>query len=499
MTTRISVASRAALAGTLIWFALPAMAQLNPGNPLGDLPKLKQFTTQRSSSSDPDWRNGNADARPIAPGATLEIASLKGPGTISHIWFTIAARERGYSRLLVLRMFWDDEKTPSVECPVGDFFGIGHGLDVPYDSLPFRVTSDGRGRNCYWPMPFRKSARITVTNEGREPIDAFYYYVDWLQGTRVGRDTAYFHAQYRQEFPAVSGRNYVMAELQGNGHVVGTVLSCRQRTASWWGEGDDFWTIDGEKEPRLRGTGTEDYYCDGWGFRKQAGCFYGAPLMEGDRPGCRTSVYRWHIPDPVVFHKSLRLEIEHKGVTFNADGSVKSGFEERADDLSSVVYWYQTEPHAPFPPLPAGYARLYYDYSKAVTGVSLLGGATATEGAIEKQDLGESIAGAHLWWRPSKDGQELKVPFHMDADGVYDLLVVLTRSWDYGRYQVLLDGAPQGDPIDLFSAATGSLERLLPSVRLSAGSHVLGLRGVGKNAESAGYLAGIQGLLPVKR
>src|ERR1041385_1641864 len=146
-----------------------AQAQLSLGNPLAGLEKLKSFQTRRASSSDADWKNGNGDARPIAPGGTLTLAELEGPGMIAHIWFTIAHNAPFYSRLLTLRMYWDGEEHPSVECPVGDFFGIGHGVDKAFTSLPIRVTSDGRGRNCYWPMPFRRSARITVSNESSQP------------------------------------------------------------------------------------------------------------------------------------------------------------------------------------------------------------------------------------------------------------------------------------------------------------------------------------------
>jgi len=139
-----------------------ALAQLDTGNPLFGLEKLKHFETRRDSSSDPDWRNGNADARPIKPGGSLTLAELSGPGKIVHVWCTIAHPSPYYSRLLTLRIYWDGETNASVQCPIGDFFGIGHGLDRAYTSLPVRVTSDGRGRNCYWPMPFRKSARIIV-------------------------------------------------------------------------------------------------------------------------------------------------------------------------------------------------------------------------------------------------------------------------------------------------------------------------------------------------
>jgi len=479
-------------------FTLSLHAQNNPGDPLNGLAKLKDYRTRRSSSSDPNWQNGNGDARPIPPGGTLVLADLKGPGEITHIWNTIASSERGYPRLLVLRMYWDGEKEPSVECPIGDFFGIGHGLDVPFDSLPVRVTSDGRGRNCYWPMPFRKSARITVTNEGRRPVDAFYYYIDWHWLPKLERDVAYFHAMYRQELPAVMGRNYLIADIEGRGHYVGTVLSCRQLSPSWWGEGDDFFFIDGESEPSLRGTGTEDYFCDGWGFRKQAGPYYGAPLVEGYNTGDRTTIYRWHIPDPVAFRKSLRVEIEHKGVTFNPDGSMRSGFEERPDDFSSVAFWYQTEPHKPCPRLPAGYARLYFDYSKVIEGESLIPAATASAGPIEKQEGGWS-GGAQLWWRPDSPDQQLTIPFEVKEVGQYEIVLLLTSSWDYGIYQLEIDGQPLGGPMDLYSPNGAVQERSFPARTFSAGPHTLTVKNRGKNAASKGYLFGLDGILLSKR
>jgi hypothetical protein len=248
---------------------LPAQtvfSQTPSGNPLAGLERLKTFESRRASSSDPNWQNGNADTRPIAVGATLTVAELNGPGVITHIWCTIAHEAPFYSRLLTLRIYWDGEKHPSVETPIGDFFGVGHGVDKPFASLPIRVSSEGRGRNCYWPMPFRKSARITVTNESDKPCGAFYYYVDWQKHQKLAEDTAYFHAMYRQEFPCVMGQNYLLADIEGSGHYVGTVQSVYHTSPGWYGEGDDFFFIDGAKEPQLRGTGTEDYFCDGWGL-----------------------------------------------------------------------------------------------------------------------------------------------------------------------------------------------------------------------------------------
>jgi len=465
-----------------------------PGNPLEGLAALKPGTTQRASSCDANWQNGNADARGIAPGETLVIAELAGPGVITHIWNTIAAQERGYSRLLVLRMYWDGEKHPSVEAPIGDFFGMGHGVDHPFSSLPVTVTSEGRARNCYWPMPFRESARITVENQGRKRINAFYYYVDWQQLPALPEDTAYFHAMYRQEHPAVMGRNYLIAEIAGRGHYVGTVQSVRQHTASWWGEGDDFFFIDGEGEPRLRGTGSEDYYCDAWGLREMATPFYGAPLMQGYDAYALTTCYRWHITDPVCFNTSLRLEIEHKGVAFNEDGTVRSGFEERADDFSSVAFWYQLEPHAAWLPLPPAYERLYVDYLKTIEAEGLLANVTSTSAPATSQE-GAWSGGAQLFWTEPQAEQTLTIPFEVAETGEYSLLLMLTHSWDYGIFEFAIDGTPIGKAVDLYNKTVVTKDKIFGPVSLEAGERTLTVRNAGKNAESAGYFFGLDGIL----
>jgi len=470
------------------------------GDPLSELPLLKEGTSQRASSCDPNWQNGNADARPIQPGKTLTVAELEGPGVITHFWNTISAEDRGYPRLLVLRMYWDGEPNPSVECPIGDFFGIGHGLDVPYTSLPVSVTSNGRARNCYWPMPFRKSARITVTNEGRKPVRAFYYYVDWRKLPEVDEAAGYFHAVYRQEFPAAMGRNYLLADIEGRGHYVGTVLSVRQHTPSWWGEGDDFFFIDGETEPSLRGTGSEDYFCDAWGLRQMATPYYGCPVMQGYDAYDLTTVYRWHITDPVIFQKSLRAEIEHKGVAFDEEGKVRTGFEERADDFSSVAFWYQTEPHKPYAPMPAGYDRLYIDYSKLVELESFKDQATATAGTLQEQAGGYS-SGNQLFWTPQEQGQTLEIPVKVEEAGRYRVLLVLTKSWDYGRFDVALSPADKSEGkaiasnLDQFSPSIVTEEQWYGPVELSAGPHTLTVTNVGKNRQSKGYYLGLDAIM----
>ncbi len=464
------------------------------GNPLDGLAQLKAGESKRSSSCDVNWENGNGDARPIAPGGTIVVAHLEGPGVIEHIWNTIASEERGYSRLLVLRMYWDGEEKPSVEVPIGDFFGMGHGVDQPLQSLPITVTSEGRGRNCYWPMPFGKSVKITVTNEGRKPVGALYWYIDWRKLPSLPKDTAYLHAMYRQEHPAVMGKNYLIADIEGRGHYVGTLLNVRQLTASWWGEGDDFWFIDGEKEPSLRGTGSEDYLCDGWGLRQMSTPYYGAPLMQGYDPFAKTTAYRWHITDPVSFNTSLRLEIEHKGVTFNPDGSVKSGFEERPDDFSSVAFWYQIEPHKPYPAMAPAYERLYQDWSRMTEAESLLSVAKASKGGLQKQD-GIGSGGAQLFWTPAEEGQSLEITFEVSEDANYEMILVLTKSWDYGIAQIEVDGTPLGNPVDLYGASIAQMEQTFGTGLLKAGKHELRFVNRGKNKDSKGFFVGFDGML----
>lgn len=471
---------------------LSLLAQLDPGNPLNGLEKLKDYETRRASSSDPNWKNGNADARPIAPGGTLTLAELDGPGEIVHIWFTIAHDAPFYSRLLTLRMYWDGEENPSVECPVGDFFGIGHGVDKAFVSLPVKVSSDGRGRNCYWPMPFKKSARITVTNESDQRCHAFYYYIDWQKHPSLPDDSAYFHAMYRQEYPCVMGRNYLLADIVGRGHYVGTVQSVYLVSPGWYGEGDDFFFIDGATEPQLRGTGTEDYFCDGWGFRVQDGPFYGTPLWEGYDTGDRGTAYRWHIPDPITFKKSLRVEIEHKGSQSFPDGK-GDGFIERDDLMSSVAFWYQTEPHKPWPALPAGKDRLPFREQTLVVGYKAVPAAKHSEAPLEVQPVGGTTDGKQLWFRPTEANAWVEVPFTLENEITAALWVKLTHSWDYGTYRVKLDGKDTGT-FDLLNANPTPTPHKLGFHTLAAGAHTLRFECVGKAEKSKGYFFGFDAL-----
>jgi hypothetical protein len=486
------------LTAALHFFLIPfctfqAFGQPSLGNSLGGLERLKNFEAKRASSSDLNWKNGNADNRPIEPGGTLTLADLEGPGMITHIWFTIAHDTPFYSRLLTLRIYWDGEDHPSVECPVGDFFGIGHGVDQPFVSIPIKVSSEGRARNCYWPMPFRKSARITVTNDSEKRCSAFFYYIDWQKHKSLPQDSAYFHAMYRQEYPCVMGRNYLLADIKGRGHYVGTIQNVYHVSSGWYGEGDDFFFIDGEKEPSLRGTGTEDYFCDAWGFREQDGPFYGIPLWEGSGEGDRGSAYRFHITDPVPFRKSLRVEIEHKGSQSFSDGK-GSGFIERDDLMSSVAFWYQTEPHKPWPVPPRGSQRLPFREKNIIVGWKAVSEAKHSDHPIEVQALGGITDGRQLWLKPGDDKGWVEITFDLEKKQTVELYGKMVHSWDYGIYRATLDGKKLA-VMDLYFPTVKPTPHRWGKRKLTAGKHVLRLECVGKSKESKGYLLGFDALV----
>jgi D-arabinan exo alpha-(1,3)/(1,5)-arabinofuranosidase (non-reducing end) len=340
----------------LVLAATAAANAQNWGSQVADLAKPQSYTLRRSSSY--DRSGGNADARPVAPGDTITVLDEAGPGQISHIWFTIADKEDMHLKKIVLRMYWDGESTPSIEAPIGDFFGLGTGDYFLYQSAPLAVGAD-KALNCFFPMPFGKHARITVTNEGHEKVNSLYWNIDWRQySSPLPADTLYFHAQYRQATPNIAvpdaktnldgKNNYVWMEATGRGQFVGVTMSVVENADRWWGEGDDMFFIDGERLPSINGTGSEDYFLGAWDFGGKPFSYqlFGAPVVGPEKKGSKWSLYRFHLDSPITFNKSLRATIEHGHAN------------DRGDNFYSVAYWYQTEPHAPFPKLPSVEERL---------------------------------------------------------------------------------------------------------------------------------------------
>jgi len=320
---------------------------------LWSLPYLRNAVTKRESSW--DRTGGNRDYITIKPGDTATLAKIKGTGAIRHIWITISCPDKYYLRKILLRMYWDHENKPSVESPIGDFFGMGHGIAKHYISLPLTMTCD-KGFNCYFPMPFFDYAEIEVVNECDTEVRAFYYHIDYELYDKLEDEVGLFHAKWRREKTVAQKtkvnltgeNNYLILYAEGRGHYIGCVLSVHGLRPCWWGEGDDMIFVDGEKwPPSLHGTGTEDYFCSAWGFNREYwGPYHGFPLW-GKRSwlGYHT-MYRFHLEEPVVFRKSIKVTIEHGHAN------------DRADDISSVAYWYQTEPHIEFTTMPPPEERI---------------------------------------------------------------------------------------------------------------------------------------------
>lgn len=306
-----------------------------------------------------DQTGGNRDNWPIKAGETVVLGQTDGPGCVRHIWMTTGENENNLKRL-VLRAFWDGEKTPSVQCPVGDFFGLGHAKPIYHESLP--VQTSYLGMNCWWSMPFAEGARFEVTNDSDK--DSFlYFYIDYEAWTAVddAQNSGRFHANWRRELvtrgdapvgPNASGQdqrlnatgqdNYLVLEATGKGHYAGCYLHLDTNETGWWGEGDDMFFIDDEPwPPRLHGTGTEDYFCGAWNYNQleipYSTPYYGYHFKGNQDYTGKHSQYRFHVEDPVYFEKCLRFSIEHGHAN------------DRQGDWVSTAFWYQTGRTQPLP------------------------------------------------------------------------------------------------------------------------------------------------------
>ncbi|MCZ7634705.1 MAG: DUF2961 domain-containing protein [Verrucomicrobia bacterium] len=294
----------------------------------------------------------NWDNFRVPPGETHVLLDAQGPGIIQHLWITFLGPEpqawakdgSANHQEMLLKIYWDGRERPGVEAPLGDFFANCFGKRREVLSLPVAV-EDADSYNCFWQMPFRKSARIEIENQSDKPIGLLYYNVDWLRLETLPEDTPYFHAHYRQEYPAKSGQDYLVLDTVGKGHYVGTVLAVRSRSPSWFGEGDEKIYLDGETKPSIWGTGTEDYFLSAWGLKTTSTPYFGVPYFDQwGIVGGHTSAYRWHIADPIVFQNGIRFTFEHFGwISPDENPDYKSmSWNEREDDYASVAFWYQT-------------------------------------------------------------------------------------------------------------------------------------------------------------
>ncbi|NLH72663.1 MAG: DUF2961 domain-containing protein [Verrucomicrobia bacterium] len=447
--------------------------------------------------------SSNWDNFRVPPGTTHVLMDERGPGVITHIWITFLGPEpqdwakqgSANHQEMLLRMFWDGNPRPAVEAPLGDFFANCFGLRREVISLPV-IVEDADSYNCFWRMPFRESARIEIENQSDKPISLLYYNIDWIQLDTLPEDTPYFHAQYRQEYPVRSGQDYVVLETTGKGHYVGTVLAVRTRSPSWFGEGDEKIYIDGELKPSIWGTGTEDYFLSAWGLKTTSTPYFGVPCFDQwGIVGGHTAAYRWHLNDPIVFNKGIKVTFEHFGWISpdeNPEGRSMS-WNEREDDYASVAFWYQTgqstfdarAPHARERRLPSlerviAYARDFADAQHHGNGSV----------AMQQLDLYE---GPQLLYKPTNpENAWLEIPFDVKRKEPLRLLLNVTKSYDFGVYQAYLDGVKLGEPFDCYSPKVVNEEVHLLDFWPDPGRHLVRLECTGKNPLSSGWYCGLE-------
>ncbi len=353
------------------------MPTLEPAGLLGALPLLTNARTRSVCAENPTGEPGRggmaipdpSDPRPAASaraaddlgqgwkvrpflrvnaGETALLMDVEGPGVIQHIWMV-----EGLSRNHVLRFYWDGEESPSIEVPAPDFFAVGHERFAPVNSAAV-VVNPRNALNCYWPMPFHSRARVTLTNEGAEDLMLLAYQITYAE-TEIPENAGTLHAQWRRARTGGANPYVILDGVRGRGRYVGTFLAWTQFAKGWFGEGEIKFHMDGDAEfPTICGTGTEDYFCGSYGFPEPYTTPYAGTVLPSDEnadPPQFWSLYRWHIPDPICFEQDLRVTIQALG--WGPDGK----YALLDDDIASVAYWYQAEPHAPFPPLPAAEER----------------------------------------------------------------------------------------------------------------------------------------------
>jgi len=337
-----------------IFFSSIIFSQMNMSGEFYDLAKIKSGVKNHRISST-DLSGGNEDfLKPFSPGEKRTIAKINGAGVINHIWITMAPSPQELCRNdVIIRICWDGNTFPSVESPIGPFFGQGWNESYNYSSLPLSVGPDnGTGMSCYFSMPFEKGARIEIENQTDRAINAFYFYVDYLEMDKLPKDMGRFHAWYNHNLteslpegetewgltgaqrPNTTGeKNYVFVNTKGKGHFVGINYFVHSPTPMWYGEGDDMWFIDGETRPSLIGTGTEDFFNTSWCPKEPfSNPYFGYPRVNKDIGWLgRTHIYRFFINDPIFFETGLKGTIEH-GSNNNL-----------TLDLASVAYWYQDQ------------------------------------------------------------------------------------------------------------------------------------------------------------
>ncbi len=466
----------------ILWFAANETSAQSLDNILSPsrLPNLKNSRLIQISSF--DRTGGNADFVPIPVGGTALLADIQGPGVVVQFWVTIGAKDKYFLRRILLRMYWDGEDNPSVEVPIGDFFGTG--FQYKHFVTPYIGMSSG-GYYSYFPMPFQKSARIEVVNQTGAEVNSFYYHIDYQKLDRpLEQDVAYFHSLWHRDVRTKEKSNYVVLDAQGQGHFVGLNMSMQSYDGGLgYLEGDEMVYVDGEAQPSMYGTGTEDYFISGWYFnRGEFAAPYHGLILKDDSLG-RIAAYRFQVNDAVPFKKSIRFTIEH--------GHANS----EAADYSSTAYWYQKEPHKKFdPPLPAG-MRIPLRVAvpnRAIEAESLKPNEVVIPSVVEDMttfgaDWGN---GSQLKILTRTEGESFT--FNLPAlEPRYDVSVYFTKGPTYGDVTIFNGTQKIGELKGYSSAPEPGGKLLVQNVRLQGNSIPLRLVVSGKDQKSTGYEVGL--------
>ncbi|AIE87110.1 hypothetical protein OP10G_3742 [Fimbriimonas ginsengisoli Gsoil 348] len=457
----------------------------------------------------------NRDNFRVPAGQTHVLMDVEGPGVITHMWITFLGPEAhpwakdgsANHQEMLLRIYWDGSDRPGVEAPVGDFFGGCFGKRSEVISTAV-ITEGGDSYNCFWHMPFQKSARVEIVNQSEKPISLLYYNIDWIKRDSLPADTPYFYAQYTQAYPLETGKPYTLLETTGKGHYVGTVFSVRTRSPYWFGEGDEMVTIDGEAIPSVWGTGTEDYFLCAWGLERVLTPYFGVPYFDQwGIVGGHTSAYRWHVNDPFVFQESIKVQFETFGwIAPDENPEYRAmSWNPREDDYASVAFWYQTgtptfAARAPYdrklPSIERSVVLAYeLDYGQKNTldtdelpRLEYDGRRERKITEKEVQRYPEHFDFPVLYVPGNGLGADaLEVPFTVSEKEPLRLLINMGQGPDLGIYEVSVDGVKLGGPMDFYAPKVESREYHFLDFWPDPGTYVLRLDCVGKNHLSSGY------------
>jgi len=475
---------------------------------LSDLIRPIDGRSMRSTSTKTDEKGKpiphNADNSRVLPGETKIVLEAAGPGVVTHMWFTFlgpgrhpwATNGSATHQEMLLRIFYDEREEPGVEVPFGDFFANCFGKRSEVISLPV-IVEDADSYNSFWPMPFQESIRIEIVNQSQEKnINLLYYNIDWIKKDKLPPETPYFYALYRQEYPCTTGEDYLILETEGKGHYVGTVMAVRTRSPSWFGEGDEKIYIDGEAEPSIWGTGTEDYFLSAWGLQSNVNTPYFGTVYfdQWGIVGGHTSAFRWHLADPIVFGKKIRVTIEHYGWISPDENKERRAhsWNEREDDFASVAYWYQTGIPTCQIQSPAAEERILPNLDEIIPAKNVVAAKSYTQGRAEVQDNLDFYMDGQLLFFPTDDLATVDIPFTIEEKKPTRLLLSVTRAPDYGIWQAYLNGIKVGAPMNLYDERVREWEHHLLDFWPEPGEYTIQLRLVGKDQRSTGKLLGVE-------